>query len=525
MLASLSAAALFSTASAFEWPAYLPDFSNIDINGGNDGDNTRQTYGMKEVDLSEMNVVIPSYAGYYRIQSPISETSEKMFGWFFPSQSGRSSDPLILQLSGCAGTLDVFWENGAITVNSSVIMNVNEFGWSANASVLYLDQPFGVGFTPRHSLGMNEFDEREISYYIYQFLRSFFEEFKSFGYSNSDFYIHGQDAAGHYASVLGAYILEQNEVTPSHKIKLAGVALGNAWVNPQIQYNAEPFAIQSRLLASNTAADLRVQELYDQCYESIQMQEYLAARKKCSMIVPKIAYSTEPIYDEFTQMSYPINAYNIKSACYTGGDVPCYNSTHMTSLLNTQQFQQALLGQDDVVKWVGCNPHATAQLSIDQLRNFAQTIPLILNKGIPVLVYNGMLDLQVDYLGSLRMLEAMVWDNQNDFKKIGLDKWRAAGLYNAGKFKSFQGLTYLAVENAGHFVSHDQPEIGAAVISQFINRAFAKSTSSSSRYESAATKQTVPKIEKDSLKTTSQKKTQHKKKPAFPKNSKLWPLF
>lgn len=116
-----------------------------------------------------------SYAGFLTINA---EYDSNMYFWFFPSQSDPSNDPIILWLQGGPGATSLyglFKENGpimasAIDTRDSALpwekmfrngreypfpeyrkttpkATLNPYSWNRNASIIYVDNPVGAGFS------------------------------------------------------------------------------------------------------------------------------------------------------------------------------------------------------------------------------------------------------------------------------------------------------------------------------------------------------------------------------------------
>jgi len=77
--------------------------------------------------------------------------AKHIFFWYFESQDSPSDDPLLLWLTGGpggSGMIGMLQENGPCLINEYANGTVyNEYGWSKNANVIYVDQPAGVGFS------------------------------------------------------------------------------------------------------------------------------------------------------------------------------------------------------------------------------------------------------------------------------------------------------------------------------------------------------------------------------------------
>ena len=74
-----------------------------------------------------------------------------IFFWYFESQDKPAEDPLLLWLTGGpggSGMLGMLGELGPCMINEFGNGTVyNEYGWSKNANIIFVDQPAGVGFS------------------------------------------------------------------------------------------------------------------------------------------------------------------------------------------------------------------------------------------------------------------------------------------------------------------------------------------------------------------------------------------
>jgi cathepsin A (carboxypeptidase C) len=77
--------------------------------------------------------------------------SKHLFFWYFESQDKPSEDPLLLWLTGGpggSGMIGLAQELGPCVINEFGNGTVyNEYGWSKNANIIFVDQPAGVGFS------------------------------------------------------------------------------------------------------------------------------------------------------------------------------------------------------------------------------------------------------------------------------------------------------------------------------------------------------------------------------------------
>jgi len=83
------------------------------------------------------------------------------------------------------------------------------------------------------------------------------------------------------------------------------------------------------------------------------------------------------------------------------------------------------------------------------------------------LIYSGKLDLICNYFGGAEWLKQLQWSGQSGFNNQQLANWKVSGS-TAGQWKTYNNLTWLEVNSAGHMVPHDQPENALAMINTFI---------------------------------------------------------
>ena len=94
----------------------------------------------------------------------------------------------------------------------------------------------------------------------------------------------------------------------------------------------------------------------------------------------------------------------------------------------------------------------------------------LLALNLQVFIYNGNLDLICNTLGILRAVAAMKnWSQRDQFQR---QEPQPLIIKNEtiGFFKSAGNLQFVGIDNAGHFVPIDQPEIALSLIDKFLNR-------------------------------------------------------
>mmetsp|Transcript_17565 Transcript_17565/g.38420 ORF Transcript_17565/g.38420 Transcript_17565/m.38420 type:complete len:232 (-) Transcript_17565:878-1573(-) len=115
---------------------------------------------------------VEQIAGYFRL----AEQNKHYFFWFFESRNDPKNDPVLLWMTGgpgCSSGVALFMENGPCKVNEDgTDTKLNPYSWNRNASIIFIDQPAGTGF----SYGTHDHDEKTVGNDMYLFLTEFFCE-------------------------------------------------------------------------------------------------------------------------------------------------------------------------------------------------------------------------------------------------------------------------------------------------------------------------------------------------------------
>ncbi len=180
------------------------------------------------------------YAGYLPVNK---QFDDNLFFWLFESQDSPSTDPLVIWLSGgpgCSSIAAMFEENGPYKLHREgheITLSDNPYSWNARANIIYLDQPVGTGMSYS---GTNTFaaNQWEVNEQFYEFLRQFYAVFPE--YEGRPLFITGESYAGHMIPGIADYILKQEGRPGSVHVNLAGLAVGNGWIDPLVQRRVLP---------------------------------------------------------------------------------------------------------------------------------------------------------------------------------------------------------------------------------------------------------------------------------------------
>jgi hypothetical protein len=181
------------------------------------------------------------YAGYLPASK---DAGDKIFFWLMQSQSDPARDPLLIWLSGgpgCSSIAAQFEENGPFTLKDGGVLGLNPYGWNNRANLLYIDQPLQTGLSFSGD-GRYQSNQRQGTDSFVTFLVNFYEAFPE--YKGRPLYLSGESYAGHFIPAIAAELLS-NPQAEAAGIRLAGLAIGNGWVDPYTHITSAPAVAQA----------------------------------------------------------------------------------------------------------------------------------------------------------------------------------------------------------------------------------------------------------------------------------------
>ncbi|KAF9624559.1 hypothetical protein IFM89_011733 [Coptis chinensis] len=173
-------------------------------------------------------VTFDQFSGYVTV----SELGERaLFYWLTEAVHDPLSKPLVIWLNGGPGCSSIAYgaseEIGPFRINKTgSSLYLNKFSWNANANLLFLEAPAGVGFsyTNRSSDLFSTGDQRTAKDSL-EFIKRWMERFPR--YKRREVYLTGESYAGHYVPQLARKIMAHNRIAKPN-INLKGIMVGNA---------------------------------------------------------------------------------------------------------------------------------------------------------------------------------------------------------------------------------------------------------------------------------------------------------
>lgn len=389
------------------------------------------------------------YSGHLNVNK---ECGDNLFFWFFESQRTPKTDPLVIWLNGGPGAssmLGMFAENGPYKIENDLSLKDNPYSWNKVANLLVIDQPAGTGLSfveKKDDRNCYTKTEAKATKQLLKGLNEFYRLYPE--YSTNELYIFGESFAGRYIPMLATAILEQNK--NGVKINLAGIGIGDGWVAPLIQE-----ATYGEYAYSHGLIDLpqknEVDKLYKTCEKAVIDSGPVASAES-----DKICNKIE---EYIVKVSGGVNVYDIRQT----GDYIFFN---IARYLNQLDVREALHVSSKVGPWKDTSNIVAEILERGEQDSCAELFPNLF-ESIRVLIYNGVYDMDCNFMGTDAWLNSITWANSEEFNNKARVPWIESKQL-LGHYRNVANLTQVLVNDAGHLVPMDQPKSALIMLSNFL---------------------------------------------------------
>jgi hypothetical protein len=255
----------------------------------------------------------------------------------------------------------------------------NPYAWNSNATVVWLDQPAGVGF----SWGTeNDKDEAGAAKDAYAFLQAFFKAHTAL--QALPFFVVGESYGGHYTPALTYAISQGNKVPGNPRINLKGVGVGNGLTVPLAQY-PEYSTMAYNFTMEKLGKPVITLDVYKQMQAELKVCLPAIAACGNDTAVCALAQSICNNGQIGPYEATGLNPYDVRIPCEVPG--LCYDESGVTAFFNEPAIQKALHVDSHATTWQTCNYNVNGQFSSDWMKQFAEPyISSQLEEGTRVLV-------------------------------------------------------------------------------------------------------------------------------------------
>ncbi|GAA6062652.1 hypothetical protein JCM10212_003464 [Sporobolomyces blumeae] len=431
---------------------------------------------------------VKQWAGYLDVRSEqtaphgdLTGETRHLFTYIFESRNDPKNDPVVLWLNGgpgCSSFTGLLQENGPCKIQEKGDPVRNPHSWNSNATVIFLDQPVGVGFSYSDKGDKGTWTTEAAARDTYAFLQIFFDAFAD-KFGNSEFHMAGESYGGRYVPLFADYIVRENEKLKAQSnglkhINLASILVGNGFTDPKTQYASYIPTVCGNTTGYGPYLD---EKTCDKMRETLPRCQELS--QKCY---------DNPSNSALCLASYQYCENTQTGAYYKSGRNP-YDMTKFGDYAEEEWIERWLnkesvrreLGVDreaqGVKKFVGCSDRVMFRFTTsgDQGRPSYPAVAHLVNNGVAALFYSGRKDFICNWTGNEAWTTALEWTGSEFFRAEPLRPWYASkdlaakdrAKDKAGEYRQYGNLAFAVVEDSGHFVPYDHPAEALAMLNEW----------------------------------------------------------
>jgi len=399
-----------------------------------------------------------------------------MFYWLYYTYhaDGVENRPWILWLQGGPGGSGCGYGNFEIIGPLDLDLNPRNTTWVNQASVLFIDNPVGSGYSYVDNLNDLTTDVQEITDDMIVVLKAVLEESPEF--KTRPFYVFGQSYGGKMAAHLARQLY--NEILMGNiQLVLMGFAMGNAWISPiDATLTWGPLLYWMSIVDDTGLADIqRAAELTAVAVEEerwvqatnlwaltqfsvIRHSNYVDFYNILKFIVP--GSTSIPHSSDFGRLFRTLYALNVTQKQVDPLDI----------LMNGVIREKLAIIPDHVI-WGGQSDDVFDYQAGDFMKPVVSVVDSALkDTALQVIVYQGQLDLICDTKGAMDFVEQLTWEqlpNYNGATRRPFIDPRDQQTYMF--VKSFNRFKFYWVLGAGHAVPKDNGDAAYLMFERILN--------------------------------------------------------
>lgn len=373
--------------------------------------------------------------------------------------------------------LGLLTEQGPFQPNAWGGLDRNPHAWTKLASMVFIEQPVGVGFSQTHHPLSEKYGDLNAAKDNYQFVVNFFKRFPVL--QTNEFYISSESYGGHYLPTLAQQLVVRGGV-PNFK----GLFVGNPLITGPLRDYGEFMTLHGH--------DLIPQPLFEafhvaKCKQDIStttcqgiiaqsrvlvrdLDPYALDFPKCphGQLERLALLSKLGVVEVQEEENVPVNDVAVTSRRSLQTEVgrankyvPC-SENFAKRYLNRLDVQHQLHVAGVFKPWSGCNNYIN--LAYNRTDVEESMIPvyefLMERKGIKVWIYSGDDDSVCPTSGD----QEWIWKYPVTSKWAA---WKVDGQV-AGFVVKFKGMQYYTVHGAGHMVPSTRPKQSLELLKKFL---------------------------------------------------------
>ncbi|KAI4851540.1 peptidase S10, serine carboxypeptidase [Aureobasidium sp. EXF-8845] len=456
--------------------------------------------------ICETTPGVNSYSGYIDL-APDMHT----FFWFFESRNDPANDPITLWLNGGPGSdslIGLFQELGPCNVTANLTTQVNPYSWNEVSNMLFLSQPFGVGFSYQEEeegsfnpvtgsflnateanatgtypvINATEIDTTDLAavaaWHVLQGFLSALPQLDCEIGSNKEFNLWTESYGGHYGPSFFNYFNDQNKLIsngtiPGVKLDFNTLGIGNGIIDEAIQAPHYPeFAV------NNTYG---IKAVNDTVYN--YMKFALNMRGGCLDLVDSCRQARETGQDNLATQTICSEAQdmcrdNVEGPYYSYSGRGTYDIRHPRDDPTPPEYFPDFLNMAEVQNALGVSVNYTEsnddiyyafQATGDFVYNsFLKDLEGLLAQGLRVSLFYGDADYICNWFGGQAISLALNYTHSKEFAAAGYEPFTVDGT-EYGEVRQYGNLSFLRIYEAGHEVPYYQPQAALALFNRTLN--------------------------------------------------------
>ncbi|KAK6499563.1 Cell death protease [Arthrobotrys musiformis] len=414
------------------------------------------------------DTTIRMHAGHIEVDQA---TNGNLFFWHVTNRHIEARQRTVIWLNGgpgCSSMDGALMEVGPYRVKDGKLSH-NEGSWHEFANLLFVDNPVGTGFSYVNGNGfLHELPEMAKHFVI--FLEKFFEIFPH--YEKDEIWFGGESYAGQYIPYIAKAIVERNRVNP-RKWNLAGLLIGNGWIDPKSQYPAYlEYAYSAGLVKRESNVATRLEAQQATCLAHLQQFGNQIEDTSCEEILQLILRLSIDDEKDGRKQCYNMYDVRLKETYPSCGMAWPPDLKWVTPYLRQPDVVKALhVNSDKMSGWEECSGAVSGSFRARNSKSSVELLPDLL-KDMKIMLFSGDQDLICNHIGTENLIKNMTWNGATGFETSpGVWAPRSEWVYEgnpAGYYQTARNLTYVLVYNSSHMVPFDVPMQSLDMLDRFI---------------------------------------------------------
>jgi carboxypeptidase C (cathepsin A) len=422
------------------------------------------------------------FSGYI----PVEGEGRELFYWLVEGDKGFHKSPLLLWTNGgpgCSGLIGFLTEQGPFRPTKRGRLEENKFAWTKAASMVFIEQPVGVGFSKGGK--MESYNDAKAAKDNYRFIVNFFQRYPEL--RTNEFFISSESYGGHYMPTLAKEIVDRGGV-PNFKGFLVGNPLTSGQLRdvgefmtfhghsliPQVlfdQYHKEnciekTYSEACLHLASEARAIVAGLDPYGLDFPTCNVRsEKVALLTKLGVMKRENAVASEEekqahLRGEAVENEVTSSVSRRALQYFPSKYQPCEES-YSVSWLNRPDVKHALHVREGAPVWSACNNYIN--IVYNQTDVEASMIPYyeyLATKPLKIWVYSG----DDDSVCPTWSEQQWIWKFSTSSR---WNPWHFQGQV-AGYQVHMKGFTFATVHGAGHMVPSTRPAEALELLKRFL---------------------------------------------------------